>query len=111
MRLALWTLIYLPALVLTLPAFAYAVLVWGFTRHRRWRKHTPAAVQPLIGFDQLASSMTGGDPDETISSRMGKSRDGCLLCAGLCWLLHLLDPGHCERAIEQDEGQQQYGGR
>ena len=34
-RIAIWSLIYLPALALALPAFAYAVLVWGCTRHRR----------------------------------------------------------------------------
>lgn len=68
---------------------------------------TPRAVQPLIGFDQLLSSMTGGDPDETVSSRLGKSRSRCVLCALACWLLDALDPGHCERAIEHDEGRQE----
>lgn len=31
-RLALWLLIYLPALILALPAFAWAVAVWAITR-------------------------------------------------------------------------------
>lgn len=107
-RLALWLLIYVPALMLALPAFTWSVAVWAATRAApRLRKHTPRAVQPLIGWDQLLSSMTGGDPDETISSRLGKSRGRCLLCAGLCWLLDALDPGHCERAIERDEGRQE----
>lgn len=105
MRLALWLLIYSPALLLAVPAFAWAVAVWAVTRHKRLRKHTPAAVQPLIGWDQLLSAMTGGDPDETVSSRLGKSRARCLLCAGLCRVLDWLDPGHCDNAIEHDRGQ------
>lgn len=105
MRLLLWLLIYLPALVLALPAFAWSVAVWGITRAApRLRRHTPRAVRPLIGFDQLLSSMTGGDPDETVSSRLGKSRQKCVLCAGLCWLLDLIDPDHCARAVELDRG-------
>lgn len=81
-RLTIWLLIYAPALVLALPAVSWSVLVWTITRAApRLRRHTPRAVQPLIGFDQLLSSMTGGDPDETISSRLGKSRSRCVLCA------------------------------
>lgn len=103
MRITLWLIVYLPSLVLALPAFAWAVAVWAVTRAApRLRKHTPRAVQPLIGWDQLLSSMTGGDPDETISSRMGKSQ--CVLCRVACWLLDRIDPGHCERAIEADRG-------
>ena len=106
MRLLAWLLIYLPALLLALPAFAWAVLVWGVTRAApRLRKHTPRAVRPLIGFDQLASSMLAGDPDETISSRLGKSRARCVLCRWACALLDALDPGHCDNAIEHDRGQ------
>jgi len=51
-----------------------------------------------------------GDPDETISSRMAKwarstpgkwhTRVGKLVCG----FLHLLDPNHCEKSIELDEG-------
>lgn len=108
MRLATWLTVYLPALVLALPAFAWSVLVWAITRAApRLRRHTPRAVQPLIGWDQLLSSMTGGDPDETISSRLGKSRGRCVLCRAACWLLDAIDPGHCERAIERDEGREE----
>lgn len=105
MRLATWLTVYLPSLMLALPAFAWSVLVWAITRAApRLRKHTPRAVQPLIGWDQLLSSMTGGDPDETVSSRLGKSRGRCVLCRAACWLLDAIDPGHCERAIERDRG-------
>ena len=105
MRLLLWLLIYLPALVLALPAFAWSVAVWGITRAApRLRRHTPRAVRPLIGFDQLLSAMSNGDPDETISSRLGKSRGRCVLCRVACWLLDRIDPDHCSRAVEPDRG-------
>jgi hypothetical protein len=60
----------------------------------------------LISFDQLANTLLFGDPDETISSRMGKHmmKDRCLLCKGICFILHLIDPKHCVKSVEDDEG-------
>ncbi|MEY8688478.1 MAG: hypothetical protein AB9M53_01185 [Leptothrix sp. (in: b-proteobacteria)] len=60
----------------------------------------------LVALDQLANAFFRGDPDETISSRAAKSRIkghrfGCVLCRFLDWL----DPGHCDRSIERDEGE------
>ena len=56
----------------------------------------------LIAIDQLANTIIGGDPDETISSRAGKSNGK--FARVLCRLLHLFDPGHCQKSIEPDEG-------
>ena len=58
-----------------------------------------------VAHDQLANTAFGGDEDETISSRAAKAalrgeRWGCVLCK----LLDKLDPGHCEKNIELDEG-------
>jgi len=62
----------------------------------------------FIAFDQLANTLFGGDPDETISSRCGKriraGRRWCPVCRALCWALNLVDAGHCRDAIEKDEG-------
>lgn len=66
----------------------------------------------LVGVDQLANAVLGGDPDETISSRVGKwqrdkakrSRWRRRLSYGLCLVLHLFDRDHCRRSIEDDEG-------
>lgn len=60
----------------------------------------------LIWLDQGLNVLLGGDPDETLSSRMGKAvrEDRCVLCKGLCWLLHLIDKNHCAKSIEEDEG-------
>lgn len=56
----------------------------------------------LVGLDQFVNTIFGGDPDETLSSRMGKSK--CRVCRLICRLLHLLEPKHCEKSIEEDEG-------
>lgn len=60
----------------------------------------------LIAIDQLINAAFGGDPDETMSSRMGKrlAQRDCWLCAFLCGLLNLIDKGHCIKSIERDEG-------
>ncbi len=63
----------------------------------------------LIAIDQLANAILLGDPDETISGRMGKAirEDRCSLCRPVCRLLDRLDPRpgrHCLMAIEEDEG-------
>jgi hypothetical protein len=59
----------------------------------------------LISIDQLANTVLGGDPDETISSRMGKrARKGDKLGKIICKILNIFDKGHCEKSIEEDEG-------
>jgi len=70
------------------------------------------ALNVLIGIDQLANALTGGDPDETISSRLGKikSKHGGEipwyrpLSRIVDWGLDKIDPGHSIDAIEPDEG-------
>lgn len=62
-------------------------------------------IRVLTAFDQLINAILNGYPDETISSRAAKAARrgtpwGCLLCKVLDWI----DPGHCERVIEPDEG-------
>lgn len=58
----------------------------------------------LISLDQLANTILGGDPDETISSRAGKRQRKGKLAYWLCRALHWIDPNHCRDAIEEDEG-------
>ena len=66
----------------------------------------------LISIDQLGNTLAGGDPDETISSRLGKLK---LRYGGtipwyrfyskvIDWGLDKIDPGHSINAIEYDEG-------
>ena len=69
----------------------------------------------LISIDQLANTILGGDPDETLSSRMGKmvvrwrvgstkSQLRYKLAVAICWLLNKIDPDHCNKSIEHNEG-------
>ena len=62
----------------------------------------------LIGIDQLANAILGGDPDETISSRLGKviarKSETNNLAWLVCWVLDKIDPDHCRKSIEADEG-------
>lgn len=59
----------------------------------------------LISVDELFNTALKGNPDETISSRMGKQvRDGkCRGCYYICRLLHIIDKDHCKKSIEEDE--------
>lgn len=59
----------------------------------------------FVAVDQLVNVIFGGDEDETVSSRIAKDarrghRFACVLCRVLDWL----DPDHCEKSLERDEG-------
>jgi hypothetical protein len=61
----------------------------------------------FVALDQLANTLLFGDPDETISSRMGKhvAKNRCMLCKRICWVLNKIDYGHCAKSIESDRGE------
>lgn len=69
-------------------------------------------VNILIGIDQLCNTILGGDPDETISSRLGKLKvknGGRIpwtrpLAKVIDWSLDRLDKNHSLDCIESDEG-------
>lgn len=81
---------------------------------------TPYLWNLLVALDQLANALLSpllnlilrptvarfGHPDETLSSVFGKNVEAgaCVGCRLICRLLHWLDPGHCEKSIERDEG-------
>jgi len=65
-------------------------------------------INVLLGLDQLGNAFLCGNPDETISSRLGRYKQAC---GGVIpWSspvarvvqesLDFIDPGHCEDAIE-----------
>lgn len=66
----------------------------------------------LIAIDQLVNTVFGGDPDETISSRLGKwHRDGAtsndlrrLIYNVLNPIVELFEKDHFKKSIEDDEG-------
>ena len=62
----------------------------------------------LISIDQLGNTLLGGDPDETLSSRCAKcmyyTKKYCVLCNLFCKIADKIDPNHCEKSLEPDEG-------
>jgi hypothetical protein len=65
-------------------------------------------VNALIGLDQFINTLFGGDPDMTLSGRMGRAvaAGRCKFCKVVCWFLGKIDKDHCARADknEADEG-------
>jgi len=67
----------------------------------------------LIGKDNMFSAQTGGDPDETISSRLGKARKRGSGWGKVANKVDLVakelfnDHNHCNNSIEADEGKDQ----
>lgn len=57
----------------------------------------------LIAADQFINTLTGGDPDETISSRVAKRahQGGWKILARL---IEAVSPGHLAKSREDDEG-------
>jgi hypothetical protein len=60
----------------------------------------------FIAVDQLVNTLFYGDPDETISSRLGKNYPNGRLTKIVNWLFRWQkhDEGHCKGTIEHDEG-------
>lgn len=58
----------------------------------------------LQALDKLANAALAGDPDEYISSRMGKALKRCAMCRLICKTIHPIDPNHCIKNIQSDEG-------
>ena len=61
-------------------------------------------VNILISIDQFINTIFGGDPDETLSSRMGKHEESCKICFYICMILNLFQKDHCRKSEEIDEG-------
>jgi hypothetical protein len=69
-------------------------------------------INVLIGLDEFVNAIFLGDPSETISSRLGKTKrhyGGKIpwrhpLRKIIDWGLEKIDPGHSIDAIEEDEG-------
>lgn len=66
----------------------------------------------LIAIDQLVNTLCGGDPDETISSRLGKwvisgeNKHGLrkVIFQIVNFIVELFEKDHFKKSIETDEG-------
>ena len=64
-----------------------------FGRDRAWNI--------ALGYDHLGNAVTGGNPDETISSRAYRAmRDGRRWGCVLCRLLDMIEKDHCRQSFE-----------
>lgn len=86
-----------------------AGLAWGLfvflagmaLRNQDVRYH---GLQVMIAYDQAANTATGGDVDETISSRTGKYMHSRPWAKSLAKFLNLFERDHATKSIEADEG-------
>lgn len=87
---------------------AFALTVVAYLLGSEWAHNI------LLAIDQYGNAVLGGDPDETISSRLGKwltaGRVGVWddirygVASVLCALLDLFDPDHCINSIDPNVG-------
>lgn len=103
------TLILYPKNVaIALARIPKAVLgLWWYNREDSYLRNLA-----IVALDLLGNTLTGGDPDETISSRSGKAQAyeqsqepkrwgwGCRLCA----FLAVFQEDHCEKAVQRSKG-------
>lgn len=63
-------------------------------------------VNQARSLDQSLNSLFGGDPDETMSSRLGKSvrDDNFWLAKGICKFLNIFQKDHCKKSINDGDG-------
>jgi hypothetical protein len=58
----------------------------------------------LVGIDQLINAGLGGDPRETLSSRMGKIEKTSRLAGAVCDALSMIESNHCQKNIDNTVG-------
>lgn len=96
-RLLLW----LGSLIMMLAGNLIALVAILFGSDRAW--------PVIVANDQTLNAGIAGKPgseDETVSSHAGKAaRKGKAWGCVLCRFLDLFDPRHCEKNIEEDEGE------
>ena len=58
-----------------------------------------------LAFDRFANAILGGDPEWSLSERMGQAvrEDRCAGCYWICRALSLIDQRHCRRVYDADK--------
>lgn len=89
-------LVYLVLTFISIPIFPNHTFMYRYGRNV-W-----------VGIDQLINAIFMGDPDETMSSRIGKNANsGNSFFIVLAAILDWIDKDHCQKAIEAYEGKYQ----
>lgn len=73
---------------------------WKFCESPKIKRYV---TRLFISIDQFFNTILMGDEDETISARMARKCSGNRLCRLLCWMLSIIDPNHCEKALENEK--------
>lgn len=55
----------------------------------------------FIAVDQFINALFFGDPDDTISARLGRA-EGNPIADSICWFLDLVDENHCANAVAEE---------
>ena len=85
-----------------------AVLFAGWLFFPRHTFVSSYCLNILVNIDQTVNTIFCGDPDETISSRVGKGAEkGIKFYVYFAKFLDWFDEGHAKREIEADEGSSQ----
>lgn len=89
------------------PAPMAAVLLMGAMTCQQWTPESAGRIsygrRVLLSLNQTINTLLWGQPDETISSRLGRNRKKHRIARAGCWVLDRIDPCHCTVAVELDE--------
>jgi len=87
--LVLW-LPFSAAAIVAIPVSLVAVFVeWEYAKNI------------LRAKDKLAAALLGWSGKYTISAECG-ARTDCRFCSAVCWMLNIIDPGHCAGAAKRE---------
>lgn len=90
---------FIPFLIVFALALIWYILYKIFKREE--------LIQTAIGFDQTGNAMFGGNPDHTVSGRLGRKirEQNCKSCEIFCKILSWFfnEDYHCINSIEADE--------
>jgi len=89
--LALWVAFSALALVgVAVAPVAILAGKWGYAK------------QLGAAMDKLGAAVLGWGGDHTISAECGSRNSDCRFCKFVCWMLNLVQLGHCEGAAKHE---------
>lgn len=57
----------------------------------------------IVAYDHLANAFFGGDPHETLSSRLWRNRDKRGIRIAIAIVDGIFGNGHCQKSLEQED--------
>ena len=112
-----WLIVFIVLILLLILLTPFVLFIAIFFAVFASDKYKQWGVNCWEGFDNFGSAILGGDPDESISSRLGKARRAGSRLTFVANKVDLVaddifnDVNHCNKSIEADEGRKQVSGR